>query len=81
MVHIEVRATEDDLHTLQRALSALRDLVRPGHLQIAMTVAASTDGSPIDRVAFANRVQEPLDEDPHVEVIAVRWEDERPSEG
>jgi hypothetical protein len=81
VVHIEVRATEDDLHTLQRALSALRDLVRPGHLQIAMTVAASTDGSPIDKVAFANRVQEPLDEDPDVEVIAVRWEDERPSDG
>jgi hypothetical protein len=46
-----------------------------------MTVAASTDGSPIDKVAFANRVQEPLDEDPDVEVIAVRWEDERPSDG
>jgi hypothetical protein len=73
-VHIEVRATEDDLHTLQRALSALRDLVRPGRLRIAMTVAASTDGAPIDQVAFANRVQEPLDEDPDVEVIAVRWE-------
>ena len=81
VVHIELRATEDDLHTLQRALSALRDLVRPGHLRISVTVAASTDGSPIDKVAFANRVQEPLDEDPDVEVIAVRWEDERPSGG
>jgi hypothetical protein len=46
-----------------------------------MRVAASTDGSSIDKVAFANRVQEPLDEDPDVEVIAVRWEDEPPSDG
>jgi predicted AAA+ superfamily ATPase len=75
-VSIHLRATEDDLHTLQRALSALRDLVRPGNLRIELTVAASSGGEPIDRVAFANRVQEPLDEDPDVEVVSVQWVDE-----
>jgi len=78
-VHIEVRATEDDLHTLQRALSALRDLVRPGRLRIELSVAASTDGEAIDKVAFANRVREPLDEDPDVELVSVRWSDEAAS--
>lgn len=72
---IQVRASENDLFALQRALSALRDLVRPGRLGIEMTVAASSAGEPIDRVAFANRVQEPLEEAPGVEVL-VHWDDE-----
>ena len=73
---IQVRATGDDLFTLQRVLSALRDLVRPGPLRIEMTVAATSAGEPIDRVTFANRVQEPLDEAPGIEVLRVQWGDE-----
>lgn len=65
-VRLEIRATEDDLHTLQRALSGLRDLVRPGSMTIECNVDAASANGPIDEMRFQNLVREPLEEDPDV---------------
>jgi hypothetical protein len=72
-VSVQLRATQEDLHALQRALSALRDLVRPGEVRIELTASASSPSGPIDRVAFANRVQEALDEGQDVEILSIDW--------
>jgi len=61
-VRLAIRASEEDIHTLQRALSALRDLVRPGGFTVMLDVEASSEDVAIDQVDFANRVREPLDE-------------------
>lgn len=60
---LTIRATEDDLHTLQLALVGLREIVRPGTLHIALTVQAERDGE-IDRAQYQNRVRQHLEEDP-----------------
>jgi hypothetical protein len=60
---LTIRATEDDLHTLQLALVGLREIVRPGTLRIALTVQAERDGE-IDRAQYQNRVRQHLEEDP-----------------
>lgn len=68
---LTIRATEDDLHTLQLALVGLREIVRPGTLRIALTVVAERDGE-IDRAQYQNRVRQHLEEDPDV-TFEERW--------
>jgi hypothetical protein len=69
---LTIRATEDDLHTLQLALVGLREIVRPGTtLRIAVTVQAERDGE-IDRAQYQNRVLQHLEEDPDVS-CEERW--------
>jgi hypothetical protein len=68
---LTIRATEDDLHTLQLALVGLREIVRPGTLRIALTVEAERDGE-IDRAQYQNRVRQHLEEDPDV-TFEERW--------
>jgi hypothetical protein len=68
---LTIRATEDDLHTLQLALVGLREIVRPGTLRIALTVQAERDGE-IDRAQYQNRVRQHLEEDPDV-TFEERW--------
>jgi hypothetical protein len=65
-VALEISATEDDLHTVQRALSGLRDVTMPGSMQIQLRVLAERAEGAIDEVTFRNRVREPLEEDPDV---------------
>jgi hypothetical protein len=72
-VRLSIEAAEDDIHALQRALSALRDLVAPGGFKVRLEVeAAKGDEDGIDRVGFANRVREPLDEADGV-VLTEEW--------
>ncbi len=61
-VRLEIQAREHDLFAVQRALAGLRDLVRPGSVRVSLTVEADTQGAEIDRVGYANKVREPLDE-------------------
>lgn len=68
---LTIRATEDDLHTLQLALVGLREIVRPGTLPVALTVQAERDGE-IDRAQYQNRVRQHLEEDPDV-TFEERW--------
>jgi hypothetical protein len=63
-VLIEINATDDDLHTLQRALSNLRDLT--AQMRIRLSVKADSEEA-IDRVKFQNLVREPLEEDEDVD--------------
>jgi hypothetical protein len=65
-VTLNISATEDDLHTVQRALSGLRDVTLPGSMQIQLHVVAARTEGEIDEVTFRNRVREPLEEDPDV---------------
>ncbi len=65
-VALNISATEDDLHTVQRALSGFRDVTLPGSMQIQLRVVAARKEGEIDEVAFRNRVREPLEEDPDV---------------
>jgi hypothetical protein len=65
-VTLNISATEDDLHTVQRALSGLRDVTLPGTMQIQVRVLAERAEGEIDEVTFRNRVREPLEEDPEV---------------
>lgn len=73
-VRLEIHATEDDLHTLSRALSSLRELVKPGTLRISLAVDADAGEAEIDRVRYANNVLEPLEEDPDI-TFTEDWED------
>lgn len=69
-VKLSIRATEDDLLTLQRALSGLRGLT--DSMRIAVEVEArSTAG--IDKVRFQNAVRQHLEEDPDV-THEERWD-------
>ena len=72
-VVLEITATEDDLHTLQRALTGLRDVVKPGPMRIELTVRAQNLEAPIDRIQFQNRVRQHLEEDEDVS-FNERWE-------
>jgi hypothetical protein len=65
-VSLNISATEDDLHTVQRALSGLRDVTLPGTMQIQVRVLAERAEGEIDDVTFRNRVREPLEEDSDV---------------
>jgi hypothetical protein len=65
-VTLNISATEDDLHTVQRALSGLRDVTLPGTMQIQVRVLAERTEGEIDEVTFRNRVREPLEEDSDV---------------
>jgi hypothetical protein len=68
-VRLDVNATEGNLYALNRALTGLRELVRPdGTMRISLTVEADAAGKEIDRVGYANKVREPLDEDADVAV-------------
>jgi hypothetical protein len=67
-VTLDISARENSLHTLQRALSGLRDLTLPGTMQISLHVVANRPEGKIDEVNFANRVREPLEEDSDVSV-------------
>lgn len=72
-VSLRINATEDDLHTLQRALTGLRDVVKPGAMRIELTVTAEHPEVPIDSIQFQNRVRQHLEEDPDVS-FSERWE-------
>jgi Protein of unknown function (DUF499) len=72
-VRLQIRATEDDLHTLQRALTGLRDIVRPGPMKIDVEVIASDPSGTIDRVQFQNRVRQHLEEDDDVD-FSEEWQ-------
>lgn len=69
-VTLSIQATEDDLHTLQMALSGLRDLART--VRISIDVQAEAD-SPFDRVRFQNSVRQHLEEDPDIS-FEERWD-------
>lgn len=74
-VRLSIQAQEDDIFALQRALSALRDLVSPGGFDLRIDVdAKKDDAGGIDQVAFANRVREPLDEADGVNVTET-WDE------
>ena len=69
-VHITVRATKDDLHTLQLALGGLRELVGdPGTMSIELRVDADAGDESIDRARFRNMVLQHLEEDPDVSFV------------
>lgn len=72
-VSLTIKATEDDLHTLQRALTGLRDVVKPGPMQIELNVTAEHPEDAIDPVQFQNRVRQHLEEDKDV-TFEERWE-------
>lgn len=72
-VSLTIRATEDDLHTLQRALTGLRDVVKPGPMRIELNVSAEQPDGAIDAVQFQNRVRQHLEEDEDVS-FDERWE-------
>jgi hypothetical protein len=72
-VSLRINATEDDLHTLQRALTGLRDVVKPGPMRIEVTVSAEHPEAPIDSIQFQNRVRQHLEEDPDVS-FSEDWE-------
>jgi len=72
-VSLTIKATEDDLHTLQRALTGLRDVVKPGPMRIELSVSAEQLEGSIDAVQFQNRVRQHLEEDEDVS-FDERWE-------
>ena len=72
-VSLVIKATEDDLHTLQRALTGLRDVVKPGPMHIELKVSAEQGEGAIDAVQFQNRVRQHLEEDEDVS-FEERWE-------
>jgi hypothetical protein len=72
-VSLTINATEDDLHTLQRALTGLRDVVKPGPMRIELSVTAEHPEHSIDSVQFQNRVRQHLEEDEDVS-FEERWE-------
>jgi len=72
-VLLAINATEDDLHTLQRALTGLRDVVKPGPMRIELKVSAEQSEGSIDPVQFQNRVRQHLEEDEDVS-FEERWE-------
>jgi hypothetical protein len=72
-VSLAIKGTEDDLHTLQRALTGLRDLVKPGPMRIELNVTAEDPEDAIDAVQFQNRVRQHLEEDEDVS-FEERWE-------
>jgi hypothetical protein len=72
-VSLTIKATEDDLHTLQRALTGLRDVVKPGPMRIELSVTAEDPEDAIDAVQFQNRVRQHLEEDEDVS-FEERWE-------
>jgi hypothetical protein len=67
---LSITATEDDLLTLQRALSGLRELCQ--QMRISLEVSAAADEA-IDTVRFQNLVLQHLEEDPDV-TFDIRWE-------
>ena len=72
-VSLQINATEDDLHTLQQALTGLRDVVRPGPMRIDLSVTAEHPEAAIDSIQFQNRVRQHLEEDEDV-WFSERWE-------
>ena len=62
-VTLNISGTHEDLHTLQRALSGLRDVTLPGTVQIELRATAERTDGAIDEVRFRNLVREPLEED------------------
>jgi len=72
-VSLQITATEDDLHTIQRALTGLRDVVKPGSLRIELNVIAEHPEEAIDRIQFQNRVRQHLEEDEDVS-FSERWD-------
>jgi hypothetical protein len=72
-VSLTIKATEDDLHTLQRALTGLSDVVKPGPMRIELNVSAEQPEGAIDAVQFQNRVRQHLEEDEEVS-FDERWE-------
>jgi len=72
-VSLQIAATEDDLHTIQRALTGLRDVVKPGSLRIELNVIAEHPEEAIDRIQFQNRVRQHLEEDEDVS-FSERWD-------
>jgi hypothetical protein len=72
-LRLEISATEDDLFVLNQSLSKLRDLLAGGAMRVTLAVEArAADGTPLDRVRTRNRVIEPLEEAPQVDV-QVEW--------
>lgn len=66
-MHLTVRATKDDLFTINRALSQLRDMLgEGGEMAIELSVQAASDGEPIDPIRLQNMVLQHLEEDPDV---------------
>jgi hypothetical protein len=62
-VVLSVRASKDDLHTLQTALAGLRGLVGDaGSLRIELRVEADPGGEPIDPIRLQNMVLQHLEE-------------------
>jgi len=66
-VRLTIQATEDDLFTVNRALSQLRDLLGDtGKMTIEVQVQAASDGEQIDPIRLQNMVLQHLEEDPDV---------------
>ena len=70
---LQINATEDDLHTLDRALRGLREVVKPGGMRIDVGVTAEHPDAAIDSLQFQNRVRQHLEEDEDVS-FSERWE-------
>lgn len=72
-VTLRIAASHDDLHTLQRALSGLRDVTLPGTVRLEVEAVAQRPDGPIDEISFRNLVREPLEEDEDVSFTEA-WE-------
>jgi hypothetical protein len=66
-VELSIRATKDDLFTINKALSQLRDMLGDaGEMSIDIQVQADTAANPIDPIRLQNMVLQHLEEDPDV---------------
>jgi hypothetical protein len=67
IVWVTIKATEDDLHTINTALAGLRRITTPGRMRIKIEVEARSDDGQIDKIAFQNNVRQHLEDDEDVE--------------
>jgi Protein of unknown function (DUF499) len=67
VVWVTIKATEDDLHTINTALAGLRRITTPGQMRIKVEVEARSDEGEIDQIGFQNNVRQHLEDDEDVE--------------
>jgi hypothetical protein len=66
-VQLTIQATKDDLFTINKAMSQLRDMLGDaGEMSIEVRVQATSDGEPLDPIRLQNMVLQHLEEDEDV---------------
>jgi hypothetical protein len=58
VVWVTIKATEDDLHTINTALVALRRITNPEQRRIKVEIETRSDDGEIDQIAFQNNVRQ-----------------------